>query len=302
MSADFSKVLEAAQLACGQQHYPQATLYVVATPIGNLADITLRALHVLQIVDAIACEDTRHTATLLRAYGIDKSLVAVHEHNEREAAQQIVARLQAGARVACVSDAGTPAVSDPGARLVDAVRAAGLRVVPLPGASSLTALLSSAGVVAGAGAFCFDGFLSTKAKERQAQVAQMAASSRAHILLEAPHRISQLAQALSALGQRPVTIGRELTKQFEDIATVPADQLGAWLQADAHRTQGEFALLIHPAPAAPSSETLAPEAQRILELLLTELPTKSAVRLAAEMTRVPRNTLYAQALAIRQDL
>jgi 16S rRNA (cytidine1402-2'-O)-methyltransferase len=301
MSADFSKALEAATAAAGQQHYPQATLYVVATPIGNLADISLRALHVLQLVDAIACEDTRHTAGLLRVYGIDKPLLAVHEHNEREAAQQVITRLQAGARIAYVSDAGTPAVSDPGARLVDAVRSAGLRVMPLPGASSVTTLLSSAGIVTENNAFCFDGFLSTKAKERETQVSLIAASPSAHVLLEAPHRIASLAQSLATLGARLLTIGRELTKQFEEIATLPADQLSVWLAADAHRTQGEFALVIHPAPQSATDEAISPETDRVLKLLLAELPTKAAVKLAAEITHTPRNALYERALQLKQD-
>jgi 16S rRNA (cytidine1402-2'-O)-methyltransferase len=302
MSADFSKALDAANAAAGLQHYPQATLYIVATPIGNLADITLRALHVLQLVDAIACEDTRHTAGLLRVYGIDKPLLALHEHNEREAAAQLITRLQSGARMAYVSDAGTPAVSDPGARLVDAVRHAGLRVMPLPGASSVTTLLSAAGIVVPNNAFRFDGFLSTKAKERDAQITQIAASPLAHVLLEAPHRIAALAQALTALGERPVTLGRELTKQFEDIATVPAAQLSAWLAADPHRTQGEFALVIHPLAPTATSDALDPEAERVLKLLLAELPTKAAVKLAADITHAPRNALYEQALLIKQDL
>ena len=154
------------------QHYPEAALYVVATPIGNLSDISLRALHVLQLVHAIACEDTRHTQTLLRQYGIDKPLLAVHEHNEAQAAQLVIERLQRGERVAYVSDAGTPAVSDPGARLVAAVRAAGLTILPLPGASSVTTALSVAGISGGSG-FVFAGFLPSKAMEREQAVRDM---------------------------------------------------------------------------------------------------------------------------------
>ena len=169
---------------------------MVATPIGNLADITLRALHVLQLVDGLACEDTRHTQSLLRAYGIEHSgasLIAVHQHNEAEAALQVITRLQAGQRLAYVSDAGTPAISDPGARLVAAVRAAGLPIVPLPGASSVTTALSVAGVVDEAGAFVFAGFLPAKAGERTAAVHTLAGEQRAVVLLEAPHRIGALA-------------------------------------------------------------------------------------------------------------
>ncbi len=170
MSALFSQALAAARTAAAAQHYPQGALYVVATPIGNLADISLRALHVLELADAVACEDTRHTQALLRAYGIDKTagqLLAVHQHNEAEAAQAVIERLRAGARIAYASDAGTPAVSDPGARLVAAVRAAGLVVVPVPGVSSITAVLSVAGAVEDAGRFVFMGFLPAKAGERE---------------------------------------------------------------------------------------------------------------------------------------
>lgn len=289
--------LRAAHEAAATQHYPQAALYVVATPIGNLADIGLRALHVLQLVDAIACEDTRHTQSLLRAYGLERpgaQLMAAHQHNEAEAAQAVLARLQQGQRVAYVSDAGTPALSDPGARLVAAARAAGFAVVPLPGASSVTTALSVAGIAEDA-AFVFAGFLPSKAGERDAAVQALSADARAVVLLEAPHRIEVLARALAALGSRPVTVGRELTKQFEEIATVAAQDLPAWLAAQATRTRGEFALVVHPAP--PSAAPV--EDLRVLKLLLPELPLKSAVRLAAEITGQPRNALYAQALRLK---
>ena len=290
--------LDAARAAAGAQHYPAGALYVVATPIGNLADITLRALHVLALADAIACEDTRHTAPLLRAYGLDgKPLIALHEHNEAEAAQGVIARLQAGQRVACVSDAGTPAVSDPGARLVAACAAAGLRVVPLPGPSSVTTAISAAGL-AGDGQFVFAGFLPTKPGERASAVDALAAEPRAVVLLEAPHRIAALAHALAALGARPVTVGRELTKQFEQIATLPCAELPAWLAADAQRQRGEFALVLHPADA---DSAAAGDDDRVLRLLLAELPLKSAVRLAAEITGAPRNALYERALALKKN-
>jgi len=274
---------------------------VVATPIGNLADITLRALHVLQLVDAIACEDTRHTQTLLRAYGIERSgaaLIALHQHNEAEAAQQLISRLQAGERVAYVSDAGTPAVSDPGARLVAAVRGAGLSVVPLPGASSVTTALSAAGAVDEHGAFVFAGFLPAKAGERATAVQALATEPRAVVLLEAPHRIEALAAALAPLGERPVTLGRELSKQFEQIVTQPAAALAAWLAADTQRARGEFVVVLHPQASASDSDSAG---LRVLELLLAELPLKSAVRLAAEITGAPRNTLYEAALKLKQD-
>ena len=179
MSASTPSLLTAAHELAGLQHYPQGALYMVATPIGNTADITLRALQVLQLADTVACEDTRHTAGLLQAYGLHKPLLALHEHNEAEAAQTVVQRLQAGQRVAYVSDAGTPGVSDPGARLCAAVVAAGLRAIPLPGASSLTALLSVAGTGGHDGRFVFQGFLSPKATERQREVQALGAESRA---------------------------------------------------------------------------------------------------------------------------
>lgn len=303
--ASFGAALGAARDAAGAQHYPQGTLYVVATPIGNLADITLRALHVLQLVDAIACEDTRHTQSLLRAYGIDRpgaQLLALHQHNEAEAAQAVVARLAQGERIAYVSDAGTPGVSDPGARLVAAVHAAGLRALPLPGASSVTTLVGAAGLVSdGSGdsassAFVFAGFLPSKAGERDSAVQALAREPRAVVLLEAPHRIEPLARALAVLGERRVTVGRELTKQFEEIATLAASALPGWFAAERDRTRGEFALVLHPVAVAADDGA---EGERVLRLLLAELPVKTAVKLAAEITGAPRNTLYDAALRIR---
>jgi len=276
---------------------------VVATPIGNLADITLRALHVLQLADTIACEDTRHTQSLLRAYGIDRSpqqLLALHQHNEAEAAQSAIARLHAGQRIAYVSDAGTPAISDPGARLVAAARAAGLPVVPLPGASSVTTALSVAGIASDDGhGFVFAGFLPAKAHERSAAVQALASEARAVVLLEAPHRIESLAAALAVLGARPLTIGRELTKQFEEIATVEAAEFSAWLAAQPNRTRGEFVLVLHPATASIAGED---NGLHILKLLLPELPLKTAVKLAADISGGSRNELYDAALAMKQQL
>jgi len=285
------------------QHYPDATLYVVATPIGNLADITLRALHVLQLVQAIACEDKRHTQPLLRQYGIDKPLLAVHQHNEAEAAGGVVERLQRGERIAYVSDAGTPAVSDPGARLVAAVRAAGFRVMPLPGASSVTAVLSAAGVTRAAGSsdngtsFVFAGFLPAKPGERDQAIELLRADTRAVVILEAPHRIEALAKALGVLQGRLVTVGRELTKQFEEIATLPAQDFSAWLDAGAQRTRGEFALVLHASTAPEGLD----DSLHILKMLLAELPLKTAVKLAAQITNAPRNELYDTALKLKQE-
>ena len=277
------------------QHYPGGTLYVVATPIGNLADISLRALHVLQLANVIGCEDTRHTQGLLRQYGIEKTLLAVHEHNELEAAVGVIERLQRGERVAYVSDAGTPAVSDPGARLVAAVRSAGFGIMPLPGASSVTTALSAAGMSGDSG-FVFAGFLPSKAGERDQAVALLQTQARAVVILEAPHRIEALALAMAPLGERLLTVGRELTKQFEEIATVRADGFAAWVAAGPQRTRGEFALVLHPT-AQPVAKD---DGSRVLKLLLAELPLKTAVRLAADITGAPRNDLYDAALKLKK--
>jgi 16S rRNA (cytidine1402-2'-O)-methyltransferase len=300
VSAQFTSALAASAEAASGQHYPQGALYMVATPIGNLADISLRALHVLGLVDAVACEDTRHTQALLRAYGIDKAggqLIALHQHNEAQAAQTVADRLRQGQRVAYVSDAGTPGISDPGARLVATLQAQQLRCLPLPGASSVTALLSVCGWVEDTpGGFVFRGFLPTKANERERAVQGLATEARAVVLLEAPHRIAALASALAGLGGRAITVGRELTKQFEEITTLAAAELPAWLAADANRQRGEFALVLHPLTAAED----APADTRVLELLLAHLPLKTAVKLATDITGVPRNVLYPLALALKQ--
>ena len=301
MSASFSFARQAAGEAAAGQHYPQGALYMVATPIGNLADITLRAIHVLAMVDTVACEDTRHTQQMLRAYGIDKSagqLLALHQHNEEQAAKQVIDRLRLGQRVAYVSDAGTPGISDPGGRLAVNVTALGLRCIPLPGASSITTLLSVAGLVADggmAGGFVFCGFLPSKSAERAQAVLVLAQEARAAVILEAPHRIEALALALQGLGDRRVTVGRELTKQFEEVASVKASGFAAWLAEDPNRLRGEFTIVLHAAPMAiePGNDS------RVLSLLLKELPVKTAVKLAAEITGRPRNALYEQALKLK---
>ena len=311
--AGFAGALQAATAVAGGQSYPEGCLYLVATPIGNLADISLRALHVLQMADVLACEDTRHTQALLRAWGMQRpasQLLAVHQHNEQQAAQAVVQRLQSGQRVAYVSDAGTPAISDPGARLVQAVQLAGLRAMPIPGASSVITALSISGadtaergngVAAAEGGWLFAGFLPSKGRERQQALAALLMQRRAVVLLEAPHRIGALCQELAALGQRPVTLARELTKQFESVHTLPADGLSAWLQGAPERSKGEFVVVIHPLPSAVAAdEAVDSRAEQVLRLLLAELPVKTAVRLAAEITDAPRNELYARALVIQQ--
>jgi 16S rRNA (cytidine1402-2'-O)-methyltransferase len=300
VTIDAPSLLRAAAAAAGAQQYPAGTLYVVATPIGNLADLTLRAIHVLALADSVACEDTRTSGGLLRHLGLDKPLLALHEHNEVDAARRVDALLAQGQRVAYVSDAGTPAVSDPGAALVAAVRAAGHRVVPVPGPSSAVAAFSAAGDTLAQG-FVFTGFLPAKGGDRRAAVQAAVAAASAQVLFEAPHRIESLVQALAeAAPQRPVTLCRELTKQFETIVTRLAAELPAWLAADANRLRGEFVLVLHaqPAPAA-ADGALPPAALQILTVLLRELPLKQAVTLAAELSGSPRNALYDAALALR---
>ena len=304
MTSIYSHAFQVAREAVGPQNHPASTLYVVATPIGNLADITLRALYVIERAETLACEDTRHTQQMLRAYGLDRSnsqLLAVHQHNEAEAAAQVIARLAQGQRVAYVSDAGTPAISDPGARLVAAVAAAGYRVMPLPGASSVTALLSASGMT-GEGGFVFTGFLSSKATERQRAIDTLMGESRAVVLLEAPHRIEALAQALSQLGSRLITVGRELTKQFETVHTLPAHQLPAWFAEKADHVRGEFALVIHALdkPTQDASEALDADSLRTLKLLLTELPLKTAVKLTSDITGASKNVVYDTALSLKK--
>ena len=296
----FDTVLAAAHTACEGQDHPGACLYVLATPIGNLADISLRGLHLLQLADTLACEDTRHSQSLLRQYGVDKpggSWLAVHQHNEASAAEQVIVRLQQGQRVVYLSDAGTPGVSDPGARLVALVQQAGFRVMPLPGASSITTLISASGCTGDDG-FVFIGFLPSKATERQRQLQLMALEPRAQVFLEAPHRIESVARDLQVLGERTLTVGRELTKQFEDIVSMPAEAFHTWLKASSQRVKGEFALVLH--PLAQQHDGMA-EAQRILDLLLAELPVKTAVKLAADISGAPRNALYQLALLKKQD-
>lgn len=297
-----SALRDAAAAAAGGQHYPAGALYVVATPIGNLADFSLRAIHVLASVDAVACEDTRVTGGLLRHLGLDKPLIALHEHNERTAGERVLARLAAGERVAYVSDAGTPAVSDPGAVLVALAREAGHRVLPIPGASSVVVALSASGAEGGTGGFHFAGFLPAKGSERVAALDVALAQPVPCVLFEAPHRIGTLFTQLAerAPGRR-VTICRELTKQFEQVETLDAEALPAWLAAEPVREKGEFVLVLHAAPALPAGEAggLGEAAERALQVLLRELPLKQAVALAAELSGAPRNALYARALELK---
>jgi len=304
-------VLSAAAHAAGAQDFPHRTLYVVATPIGNLADITLRAVHALSLVDAVACEDTRQSALLLQVLGLHKPLMALHEHNETEGARRVVERLSRGERVAYVSDAGTPAVNDPGAVLVRAVRTAGFRCLPLPGASSVLAALSVAGDGSRSG-FRFLGFLPTKGSARAQALEAAVTETCSVVLFESPHRIETLGRELAdACPLRTLTVARELTKQFETVHTLAAGDFPAWLAAEANRRRGEFALVLHGAALgapdqlatnaavdARAAPVCAAEhaARRTLKILLQALPVKQASTLCAEISGLPRKLLYQWAL------
>lgn len=273
-------------------------LYVVATPLGNLGDITLRALEVLRGVDAIACEDTRHTRRLLDHFGIRAPAFALHEHNEAAAAQKLIAMLSEGKRLALVSDAGTPGISDPGARAVAAVRAAGYPVIPLPGPNAAIAALSAGGLADPY--FLFVGFLPSKGTARRQQIETLKATPAALVFYEAPHRIVATVADLAELlePQRTLVIARELTKLFEQIAALPLAEAPAWLAADPNRQRGEFVLLVS---APPPAGELPAEAMRTLKLLLADLPLKQAVKLAAQISGRPKNALYEQALAWKDE-
>ena len=291
----FSTAALLQDVAC--QDYPPGALYVVATPIGNVGDITLRALNVLALADAIACEDTRNTGQLLARYGLHKTLIAAHQHNEREVANRLVALLQAGQRVALVSDAGTPAVSDPGARMVDAVRAAGLRIVPVPGASAAITALCAAGLLAPQ--FHFAGFLPAKAAQRDTALATLRGLAATLVFYEAPHRIVDTVAALQAGFEptRQIILARELTKLFEEVHRCPLSEAATWLMASAHREKGEYVVILEGAPAAVAQDQI--EADRVLTILMAQCPLKQAAALAAQITGQKKNALYERALELK---
>ena len=273
-----------------------AALYVVATPLGNLGDIGARALEVLRGVDAIACEDTRHTRKLLDHFGIRAETFSLHEHNEAAAAERLLRLLRDGRTLALVSDAGTPAVSDPGARAVAAVRQAGLEVIPVPGPNAAIAALSASGLADPH--FLFYGFLPAKEAARRKAVAALKGLPFALVFYEAPHRIEETVADLAAElePQRTLVIARELTKLFESIVSLPLAEAPAWLAADENRRRGEFVLAVS---APPPAEAIDAESMRVLDVLLAELPLKQAVKLAAEISGASRNALYDLALARR---
>ena len=276
-----------------------AALYVVATPIGNLGDITLRALKTLAEVDRVAAEDTRVSGQLLAHFNIKKPLVSIREHNELAAAQKVIDQIAAGEAVAYVSDAGTPAISDPGARLVAAVRAAGLLVVPIPGASAVITALSAAGL--GQGAWLFHGFLPPKSGARKQTLQNLSGVEAALVFYEAPHRVAETIDDMIAVLDpvRGLTIARELTKRFESIVTLPLSEAPAWLATDPNHLRGEFVLVVHPPTTASCADDT--EAQRILAVLLSELPASVASKLTAQLTGRKKAELYKMVLAMKPE-
>ena len=291
---------------------PPATLFVVATPIGNLDDLSVRAAQILKTVDCVAAEDTRVSRTLLAHLGIRPDIFPAHAHNEVQAAQHVISRLQQGSSVALVTDAGTPAISDPGSHIVAAVHAAGFPVVPIPGASAVITLLSAAGLE-GDG-FRFLGFLPASAGARRRRLAEFSQDPAVLVFFEAPHRIdATLTAMVEAFGvARPIVIGRELTKRFEEIARMPLGEALAWLDGHADRRRGEFALALAPVPtridereANAQDPQEAPDparaalTDRLLKALAAELPAAAAARVAAQALGQSRQALYRRLLALK---
>ncbi len=278
------------------------TLFVVATPIGNLDDLSTRALKVLNGVALIAAEDTRHSARLMQHFGIGTQLAACHEHNERDEGSRFLERLRAGEDVALISDAGTPLISDPGYHLVRQARAAGIRVVPVPGACALIAALSAAGLPSDR--FVFEGFLPSKSVGRRTRLELVREEPRTLIFYEAPHRILECLQDMRDVfgGERQALLARELTKTFETLQGLPLDQLCEWVAADANQQRGECVVLVAGWQAPEEEAAVSVEALRVLDLLLAELPLKRAAALAAQITGVRKNLLYQAALERQQDV
>ena len=276
------------------------TLYVVATPIGNLQDISLRALEVLKTVDAIAAEDTRHTSYLLSHFAIQKKLIAVHEHNEQKSAQILLERLRAGESIALVTDAGTPGISDPGAIVVDVLREAGVSVVPVPGASAVVAALSASGITANG--FMFQGFLPASGSQRRKVLEGLKAYVSTLVFYEAPHRIIECVEDLATvLGpERRITIAREITKTFETFHRCALQDAKMWLESDPNQQRGEFVLMVEAAALVEQAD-ISEDVGRILRLLLADLPLKQAVKLATEITGVKKNILYEYALKLKDE-
>lgn len=276
------------------------TLYVVATPIGNLEDITNRALRTLQEVDLIAAEDTRHTSKLLQHFAINTPLKACHDHNERAQQNYFIALLLAGKNIALVSDAGTPLISDPGFHLVKEAKEQNINVVPIPGACAVIAALSVAGLPSDR--FTFEGFLPAKENARKVMLESLQQETRTLIFYEAPHRLLDSLQSLTTLlgGNRQAVLARELTKTFETIKRLPLAELTNWVSADANQQRGECVLLIE-GWKVPEEEGISKEVERVLKLLLAQLPVKQAAGLAADITGERKNKLYSYALQLVEE-
>ncbi|RMO86923.1 Ribosomal RNA small subunit methyltransferase I [Pseudomonas syringae pv. philadelphi] len=272
------------------------SLYVVATPIGNLDDMSVRALKVLREVALIAAEDTRHSARLMQHFGISTPLAACHEHNERDEGSRFITRLLAGDDVALISDAGTPLISDPGYHLVRQARAAGVPVVPVPGACALIAALSAAGLPSDR--FIFEGFLPAKAVGRRAKLELVKEEPRTLIYYEAPHRILECLQDMELVfgAERHALLAREITKTFETLKGLPLGELRAFVEADGNQQRGECVVLVSGWTPPEDEDVIGTEARRVLDLLLEEMPLKRAAALAAEITGVRKNLLYQVAL------
>lgn len=294
MHTSFAHLLESAR-----ESFTRGTLYVVATPIGNLADITARALAAFSVADVICAEDTRVTGHLLSAYGISAKLVSLREHNERAMAEQVIRWLGEDKIVVQVSDAGTPAVSDPGARLAEAVHHAGRRVCPIPGPSAVVAALSASGL--SATSFLFHGFLPPKSGERRRVLAGWRNASFCVACYEAPHRLlDTLEDIVVELGpERRLMLARELTKTFETIRHLPAGEMRDWVASDSNQQRGEIVLIIDAAPPREEPEALDEQTLHTLAVLAAELPTKQAATLAAQITGANRKLLYDRALALK---
>lgn len=275
------------------------TLYVVATPIGNLRDVTLRALDILRSADVVLAEDTRVTSALLARYAITTRSRSLHRHNERREIDRALGQLADGHSAALVTDAGTPAISDPGARLVDAALAAGVRVVPIPGPSAVAAAVSCAGLAAER--FTFVGFLPLQQKARNELLGTLGALPTALVFYEAPHRIAETLAVLAHAfdGRRMLTVAREMTKQFETIARMPLAGAVEWLGGDVHRSRGEFVLVVDAPPPETRDGELSPDALAWMTALLAELPPARAARVVAGMTGLSRDALYAHALSLK---
>lgn len=285
----------------GSQDWPAGCLYVVATPIGNLADLSPRALFALRRADVIAAEDTRSSRVLLNAWGVDTPMMSAHRHNEAQAAATVLRHLQDGQRVALISDAGAPAVSDPGGRIVSEIRKAGLPVRVIPGPSAVIAALMGSGATSDENpSFVFAGFAPSKAVARQGWLKTWCAAPAAVILFESPHRVRSTAVDIAAIAghDRLVTVARELTKRFEQIVTVPAGELAEWFAVDNQRTMGEFVLIIHES-VAKEAATLNPDADRIIAAMLISHSVKDTARMLAAFSGLPRDVLYARALQLK---